>query len=123
MKKPGCNPQYPLRGAGDFFCCGGPMVEQEAAEGMTEKGCFFSHRSCEHFPCHGIEADRFNCLFCYCPLYGADCPGTPRYLQANGVSLKDCSRCAFPHRKENYYAVLEQLRAMSRRARAKKWEK
>ena len=31
---------------------------------------FFSHRECEYFPCHkGADPERFNCLFCYCPLY------------------------------------------------------
>ena len=38
---------------------------------------FFAHRQCEFFPCHkGADPDRFNCLFCYCPLYLVpDCGG------------------------------------------------
>ena len=44
-------------------------------------------------------------LFCYCPLYvlGADCGGSFTYLE-NGC--KDCSRCLYPHRRENYEAVV-----------------
>ena len=66
---------------------------------------FFSHRSCEFFPCHkGISAEDFNCLFCYCPLYvlGAQCGGSPRFLE-NGI--KDCSDCNFPHHRTNYSSV------------------
>lgn len=67
---------------------------------------FFQNRSCEYFPCHpGADADSFNCLFCYCPLYalGKRCGGRFVYLE-NGV--KDCSGCLFPHRKENCDALL-----------------
>ena len=37
---------------------------------------FFQNRACEFFPCHkGADAENFNCLFCYCPLYalGGNC--------------------------------------------------
>ena len=54
------------------------------------------------FPCHAVDnEDNFNCLFCYCPLYllGDKCGGVFSYLQ-NGV--KDCGKCALPHKKENY---------------------
>lgn len=37
---------------------------------MSENYKYFAHRECEYFPCHaGADADDFNCLFCYCPLY------------------------------------------------------
>ncbi len=68
---------------------------------------FHQNRACECFPCHpGADPDSFNCLFCYCPLYalGKRCGGQFRYLE-NG--FKDCSRCTFPHERENYGAVLE----------------
>jgi Zn-finger protein len=68
---------------------------------------FTQNRQCEHFPCHaGADRESFNCLFCYCPLYalGKRCGGKFRYLE-NG--FKDCSRCTFPHERENYGAVLE----------------
>lgn len=67
---------------------------------------FFQNRECEYFPCHqGVPEEDFNCLFCFCPLYalGPKCGGGLRYL-ANGV--KSCEGCAFPHRQENYEAVL-----------------
>ena len=31
---------------------------------------FFQNTDCEYFPCHKTaHPERFNCLFCYCPLY------------------------------------------------------
>ncbi|MGN0983955.1 MAG: cysteine-rich small domain-containing protein [Gemmiger sp.] len=76
---------------------------------------YFSHRACEFFPCHpGADPSNFNCLFCYCPLYvlGDRCGGDFRYTPAG---RKDCSACLFPHRRENYAAVLaryEELAAL-----------
>ena len=67
---------------------------------------YFCNRACEYFPCHkGADPDNFNCLFCFCPLYalGDRCGGQFVYLD-NGC--KDCSRCLFPHLRENYQAVL-----------------
>ena len=72
---------------------------------MEDKHRFFAHRECEFFPCHpGADPDRFNCLFCYCPLYclGKNCGGNFTVLE-NGV--KDCSGCLYPHIPENYQAV------------------
>ena len=67
---------------------------------------FFQHRDCEFFPCHkGVPEEDFNCLFCYCPLYalGEKCGGACVYLESG---VKSCEQCAFPHRRENYAAVL-----------------
>lgn len=67
---------------------------------------FFTNRGCEYFPCHkGADPDDFNCLFCYCPLYvlGPRCGGAYTY---NNSGRKDCTGCLFPHRRENYAAVL-----------------
>ena len=51
-----------------------------------DKGyAFFQNTACENFPCHETKfPERFNCLFCYCPLYalGKDCGGTS-LLHAN----------------------------------------
>lgn len=80
---------------------------------------FFSHESCEYFPCHeGIAPDEFNCLFCYCPLYalGSRCGGDFTYTDAG---IKDCSACTLPHRadagtclvKEHY----DELKALSKK--------
>lgn len=68
----------------------------------TENRKFFRHTGCEHFPCHsGADPERFNCLFCWCPLYalGEGCGGNFTYTD-DGV--KDCSACLLPHRPENY---------------------
>ncbi len=70
---------------------------------------FFQNTSCEFFPCHNItKKDNFNCLFCYCPLYGLKdkCGGNFTYTE-NGI--KDCSECNFPHIKENYDEIIKKL--------------
>ena len=69
---------------------------------------YFSHRNCEFFPCHeGADPDKFNCLFCYCPLYSmGDCGGTFTFT-ANQV--KDCSACLFPHMPEHYSHIIARL--------------
>jgi len=71
---------------------------------------FFQHTDCEYFPCHsiaGAEESGFNCLFCYCPLYGReDCGGTFTRLECG---RKDCSACVLPHKKENYGYITQLL--------------
>lgn len=71
---------------------------------------FFQNEECEYFPCHeGLE--EFNCLFCYCPLYGREtCPGNPIYREKNGKRLKICTNCTFPHRPEHYDRIVDMLR-------------
>ena len=58
---------------------------------MSENYKFVQNKKCEFFPCHKVEEEKFNCLFCYCPLYmlGADCGGNFTYLE-NGI--KYCSK-------------------------------
>lgn len=76
------------------------MAEQE------KRYAFFQHRDCEYFPCHPTDhPEDFNCMFCYCPLYalGKKCGGNFRY---NEKGYKDCSKCGFPHRRENYDRVV-----------------
>lgn len=73
---------------------------------MGENYRFFQNRQCEYFPCHvGVSEADFNCLFCYCPLYalGRRCGGRFTYMKSG---VKSCMGCAFPHRRENYDAVL-----------------
>lgn len=71
---------------------------------------FFENRDCRYFPCHKGLSD-FNCLFCYCPLYFLDdCPGTPDTITHNGVKIRDCSSCVFPHRPENYGEIMKCLK-------------
>ena len=73
---------------------------------MKNSTCFFRNIDCEYFPCHRIaDAENFNCMFCYCPLYHmADCPGTPEMLP-NGI--KDCTNCTLPH--TDYDRVIQKL--------------
>ena len=69
---------------------------------------FFQNRNCEFYPCHpGADPDRFNCLFCYCPLYhlGDQCGGN--YVNQNGV--KDCTPCLYPHDPDNYDEICARL--------------
>jgi len=97
------------------------MENRKRREGQEYK--FFCHKACEAFPCHeGVPEDGFNCLFCYCPLYalGEKCGGNFRYT-ASGI--KDCSRCAFPHRRENYDAVIARFREVARLAARRPDEK
>lgn len=71
---------------------------------------FFQHRQCEYFPCHkGVAEEDFNCLFCYCPLYalGTACGGNCVYTEKG---VKDCSRCAFPHLRDNYEKIAERYK-------------
>ena len=63
---------------------------------------FFRNTECEYFPCHRVaDPERFNCLFCYCPLYmlGPRCGGNFTY---NEKGIKVCTDCVIPHLPENY---------------------
>lgn len=80
---------------------------------------YYQNTACEYFPCHaGANAENFNCLFCYCPLYalGDRCGGAFRYLE-NG--FKDCSGCLIPHKKENYGRILSHYQEICELARKK----
>ena len=70
---------------------------------------YFENRACKYFPCHKIDNQDFNCLFCFCPLYFALCPGTPLYKESNGLMFKSCTDCDYPHRPENYKAIMDCL--------------
>lgn len=75
---------------------------------------FFANRACEFFPCHpGADPDKFNCLFCYCPLYplGDQCGGNPQWLPGG---VKDCSGCLFPHQPQHYDAVVGRLAGLQK---------
>ena len=67
---------------------------------------FFVNKDCEYFPCHKTnDPEHFNCLFCYCPLYGLgpNCGGNFAYTDRG---LKDCSACIRPHLPQNYEWVV-----------------
>ena len=70
---------------------------------------FFQNKECEFFPCHkGADSEKFNCLFCYCPLYalGDNCGGAFTYTEKG---IKDCSACLKPHRPESYDVIMEKM--------------
>lgn len=74
---------------------------------------FFTHKKCEYFPCHqGIQKDKFNCLFCFCPLYFLDCGGTYTILK-NGI--KDCSICTIPNNKDNYDYITKKIKELTKK--------
>ena len=70
---------------------------------------FVQLNECQYFPCHeGIDGEKFNCKFCFCPLYFTQCGGNFEILD-NGV--KDCSNCLIPHQGEEGYAwMLNRIR-------------
>ena len=77
-----------------------------------ERYKFSQNRDCEFFPCHKcVDPDRFNCLFCFCPLYalGENCGGNYTYTEQG---IKDCSGCLIPHYMENYERITEKLTAV-----------
>ena len=70
---------------------------------------FNQNTKCEYFPCHtGVEKEKFNCLFCYCPLYmlGDECGGNHKIN--NGI--KDCSDCTIPHDENSYDYIMSKMK-------------
>ena len=77
---------------------------------MQSSHRFFNNPSCKYFPCHATDdAARFNCLFCYCPLYalGADCGGDFTY--SGKKKVKNCMGCSLPHAPEFYDVIIDKL--------------
>lgn len=86
------------------------------------KYSFFQHKECEYFPCHKVKnAEEFNCLFCYCPLYalGSKCGGNFSYTE-NGI--KDCGNCTIPHTKGEYEYVLSKFSEIAELAKEQQEE-
>ena len=80
---------------------------------------FFQNCECEYFPCHaGADPERFNCLFCFCPLYalGEKCGGPFSYTAAG---VKDCSACRFPHLPESYDEICRRFSEVAALCRRK----
>ena len=85
---------------------------RRTADGTTKHYKFFQNRACEMFPCHKTDdPENFNCLFCFCPLYfsGEKCGGNFHY---NAKGRKSCVDCTFPHKKENYDALMSKIREL-----------
>ena len=71
---------------------------------MSHNYQFFNHKECEYYPCHQMDREKLNCLFCFCPLYVLkDCGGN---YQMKG-DIKDCSHCILPHQRENYDYIMK----------------
>lgn len=84
-----------------------------------EHYAFFQNKECEYFPCHkNADKEKFNCLFCYCPLYalGENCGGHFSYTKEG---IKDCSDCLIPHRRENYDRIIDKMGAIMDLAKKK----
>lgn len=85
---------------------------RRTADGTTKHYKFFQNRACEMFPCHKTDdPENFNCLFCFCPLYfsGEKCGGNFHYTEKG---RKSCIDCTFPHKKENYDALMATIRTL-----------
>ena len=70
---------------------------------------FFQNSQCEYFPCHKTkDKDKFNCLFCYCPLYalGDKCGGNFQYTEEG---IKDCGECMMPHGENGYEHIMSHM--------------
>lgn len=82
---------------------------------MKNSHRFFRNVACEYFPCHqGMDPERFNCLFCFCPLYFLkDCGGN--FVMRQGV--KDCTACIRPHLPEGYDEIIARLRIEAQAAK------
>ena len=69
---------------------------------------FNQNSKCEFFPCHKeADEDKFNCLFCYCPLFmlGNECGGD--FKTSHGI--KDCSQCTRPHEENGYEFIMSKI--------------
>lgn len=89
---------------------------------MSEHFKFSQHKKCEYFPCHKTtDEEKFNCLFCYCPLYllKDKCGGNFRYV--NGI--KDCSNCMIPHTEKAHDYVMSKMGVVMKMARYLKEDK
>ena len=78
-------------------------------EGCDMKASFFCHNECEYFPCHDTKhPEKFNCLFCYCPLYalGEDCGGNFSYTEKG---IKNCKECFLPHSEKGYDYIISKF--------------
>ncbi|MFD3155436.1 cysteine-rich small domain-containing protein [Haloimpatiens sp. FM7330] len=76
---------------------------------MSENYKFFQHSKCEYFPCHKVkDKSNFNCLFCFCPLYGLGdkCGGNFIY---NEKGIKDCTNCLIPHSEKGYDYIMSKM--------------
>ena len=83
---------------------------------MKNSSKYFKNEECEFFPCHKVEGEYFNCMFCCCPLFplGDKCGGNFVYIEDG---IKDCSACTVPHTEGGYEKIASKLRAVSEMAK------
>ena len=75
---------------------------------MEKNFKFVQNKSCEYFPCHkGIPEDKFNCLFCFCPLFMLKDQCGGNYIKNSGI--KDCSHCTIPHGIGGYDYIISKM--------------
>ena len=50
---------------------------------MKNSSKYFKNEECEYFPCHKLEGEYFNCMFCCCPLFalGDKCGGNFVFIE------------------------------------------
>ena len=80
-----------------------------ADKNKSENYKFVQNRKCEFFPCHKTnEPHKFNCLFCFCPLYVLKdkCGGNFTYTDKG---IKDCSDCTIPHDEGGYEYIMSKI--------------
>ncbi|MCR5388692.1 MAG: cysteine-rich small domain-containing protein [Lachnospiraceae bacterium] len=84
---------------------------QTSNEDYSFDSTYFENRYCKYYPCHEGK-EHINCLFCYCPMYRIDdCPGNPHFIERDGLRIKDCTGCAYPHDKSHYDTIMQVLKA------------
>ena len=79
---------------------------------------YFKNEKCEYYPCHEVQGDFFNCLFCYCPLYslGEDCGGNYKWSEKG---VKNCSNCNIPHTEHGYEHIRNKICEVIKRTKRK----
>ncbi|MBU3182499.1 cysteine-rich small domain-containing protein [Clostridium psychrophilum] len=79
---------------------------------MSNNYKFFRNNECEYFPCHVVKNDeKFNCLFCYCPLYFlTQCGGNGKFVDG----VKDCSACIIPHCENGYDYIVNKIKEVNK---------
>lgn len=73
---------------------------------------FYKNDACKYFPCHeNIDKDKFNCMFCFCPLYFLEekCGGNFKYYG----KIKDCSQCTIPHCEKGYEIIVGKIKEVN----------
>ena len=79
---------------------------------MENNYSYFENKECKYFPCHKNGGEKFNCMFCYCPLYalGDSCGGNFVYTEDG---TKDCSDCCIPHNEKGYSYIISKFPQVS----------